>query len=293
MNELDETKDAAALEAAPEAEEAAATDTPDDAFTRWIKRNFNLLVMALVLGMFVLPYVTPFEGLNVFQRFSEWTLRQLERLFKDYGYWVVFFGVLLENSMFLGLLVPGAIILILGGLAAENGSINVYWVIGLAIVATIIGDTVSYMVGRLGWTKTLERAGIDKMIERVREPMHSNSTWIILGYHLAGYSRVIGPAAAGLFRIPYRRWAPLDYIGGTFWVLLFTTLGVGLGLAGIEFGDTKRMVRLLELAFLAIFAVAITLAIVRAQKDDARGPAPPTGGKGGKRAAVIVPVEKE
>jgi membrane protein DedA with SNARE-associated domain len=264
-------------------------EAPDSAAAEWIKRNFNLLVLVMAFGLFIVPYVTPFEGLNVFQRFSEWTLRQLEHLFKDYGYWVVFFGVLLENSMFLGLLVPGAIILILAGLSAENGSINAYYVIGLAIVATMIGDTISYMIGRLGWTKTLERAGIDKMIERVREPMHSNSTWIILGYHLAGYSRVIGPAAAGIFRIPFRKWAPLDYLGGTIWVLLFTTLGIVLGLAGVEFGDTKRMVRLLELGFLAVFAVAITLAIVRSQRGgDRSGP----GGTKREHAPVIVPVDK-
>jgi membrane protein DedA with SNARE-associated domain len=264
-------------------------EAPDSAAAEWIKRNFSLLVLVMAFGLFIVPYVTPFEGLNVFQRFSEWTLRQLEHLFKDYGYWVVFFGVLLENSMFLGLLVPGAIILILAGLSAENGSINAYYVIGLAIVATMIGDTISYMIGRLGWTKTLERAGIDKMIERVREPMHSNSTWIILGYHLAGYSRVIGPAAAGIFRIPFRKWAPLDYLGGTIWVLLFTTLGIVLGLAGVEFGDTKRMVRLLELGFLAVFAVAITVAIIRSQRGQGAGGG---GGTTRERAPVIVPVDK-
>lgn len=256
----------------------------ESAATLWIKRNFNFLVLAMAFGLFVIPYVTPFDGLNVFQRFSEWTLRQLETLFKDYGYWVVFFGVLLENSMFLGLLVPGAIILILAGLAAENGAINVYYVIGLAILATIIGDTISYMIGRLGWTKWLERAGADKLIERVREPMESNSTWIILGYHLAGYSRVIGPAAAGLFQIPFRKWAPLDYLGGAIWVLLFTMLGVVLGLAGVEFGDTKRMVRLFELAFLGIFAVAITIAILRTQR--ASGPGGPQT-----PAPVVIPVD--
>jgi len=260
-------------------EQAPETSAVED----WIKRNFSLIVLALAFAMFVLPYVTPFEGLNVFQRFSEWTLRQLERLFKDYGYWVVFFGVLLENSMFLGLLVPGSIILILAGLAAENGAINVYYVIGLAAVATIIGDTVSYLIGRFGGTKALERAGVGDMVERVREPMESNSTWIILAYHFAGYSRAVGPAAAGLFRIRYRKWAPLDYMGGCLWALAFTGLGVVLGLAGVEFGDTKRMVRLLELAFLGIFAVAITVAIVRAQRGDGRGKGEP--------ATVVVPVD--
>jgi membrane protein DedA with SNARE-associated domain len=265
-----------------EEEQAAEHSTAEE----WIKRNFSLIVLAMAFAIFVLPYVTPFEGLNVFQRFSEWTLRQLERLFKDYGYWVVFFGVLLENSMFLGLLVPGSIILILAGLAAENGAINVYYVIGLAACATIIGDTISYFVGRFGGTKALERAGVGDMVERVREPMESNSTWIILAYHFAGYSRAVGPAAAGLFRIRYRKWAPLDYVGGCLWAVALTGLGVVLGLAGVEFGDTKRMVRLLELAFLGVFAVAITVAIVRAQRGDQRD-------KRAAPATVVVPVDDQ
>ena len=68
--------------------------------------------------------LSPFEGLNsaindvnVFRRFSEWLIGKTEDLFREYGYYVVFFGVLAENSMFLGLFVPGAIILILGGLS--------------------------------------------------------------------------------------------------------------------------------------------------------------------------------
>lgn len=243
----------------------------EHAVALWIKRNSSWLVLAIAFTVFVFPRVSPFEGLNqqlgFVERFSAWTLKQLERLFKDYGYYVVFIGVLLENSMLLGLLVPGAIILILAGLAAENGSINIWYVFGLAITATIIGDTVSYMVGRLGWTKMLERTGMGAMIEKVREPMQTNSTWLILAYHLAGYSRVVGPAAAGIFRVPFRRWAPLDYAGGTIWVLLYTMLGVILGLAGVEFGDTKRTVRLLEWFFLAVFAIGVTIAILRAMKS--------------------------
>lgn len=267
---------------------------PQPAAVEWLKRNGAYLALLFGVVFFVLPNFSPFEGLNgnlnIFQRFSEWVLRQLERLFKDYGYYVVFFGVLVENSMFLGLLVPGAIILILAGLAAENGTINIWLVFALAVVATIIGDTVSYMIGRLGWTKALERTGMSALIERVREPMESNSTWLILVYHLAGYSRVVGPAAAGIFRIPYRRWAPLDYTGGAIWVLLYTMVGVVLGMAGVEFGDTKRMVRLLEFFFLGLFALAILISFARSSRlGGGRG----GGGGSARRAHVVVPIDKD
>jgi len=268
----------------------------DSAAVIWIKRNANYLIFAIAFLLLIFPRFSPWDGLNdnlrFFQRLSEWALGKVERLFDNYGYYVVFIGVLIENSMFLGLLVPGAIILILAGLSAENGSINIWYVFGLAIVATIIGDTVSYTIGRLGWGRFIERTGMGKAMEKVREPMQSHTTWIILTYHLAGYSRVVGPLAAGLFRIPYRRWAPLDYLGGTLWVLIYTGAGVLLGLAGVEFGDTKRLVQLLEYFFLALFAVAIVIAYVKTTRSRGGGdddPAPPSSTR---RASVVVPVDE-
>ncbi len=250
---------------------------PEHPALAWVKRNASWLALGGVLIAFLLPRVSPFEGLNHYlnfaQRFSEWTLRKLETLFKDYGYWVVFFGVLLENSMFLGLLVPGAIILILAGLAAQNGSINIWLVLPIGIVATIIGDTLSYGIGRAGWARALERGSLKPMLDRVRGSMESNHRWIILAYHFAGYSRVVGPAAAGLFQIPYRKWAPLDYAGGTLWVVAYTMFGVMLGVFGVEFGDTKRMVNLLELFFTALLVVAVLTTIYRSSRARAKAAA--------------------
>lgn len=258
--------------------------------------NWSALTVAALL--FVVPRVSPFDGLNNFlndlnflRRFSEWLIGKTEELFKNYGYYVVFFGVLAENSMFLGLLVPGAIILILGGLAAQNGAISLPLVLLLGIVATIIGDTISYFIGRMGWAKFLEKGSMGEALEKVRGPVESNSVWIILGYHFAGYSRVVGPVAAGLFQIPYRKWAPLDYIGGALWVVAFTMVGVALGLAGVEFGDTKRMVQLVEIGIFILFVVAVVLAFAKFNRSESGGD---EDGEGDERlATVIVPVDDE
>jgi undecaprenyl-diphosphatase len=265
----------------------------------WLKRNLNWLILGFALVFIVLPRVSPWEGLNenlsFFRRWGEWMLSKLETLFADYGYWVVFLGVLAENTLFFGFIVPGSVILILGGLSAENGSINLAWVLALGIAGTIVGDTLSYLTGRMGWTRALERGAAAKMIERVREPMEKNSTWLILAYHFAGYSRVVGPTAAGLFRIPYRRWAPLDYVGGTIWVFAFVALGYVVGLFGVDFGDTKRMVQLLELMFLALLVVAIVVAYTRATRmveggaDDVAEPVT----RGNQAQPVIIPVDED
>ncbi len=236
------------------------------------------LTLAFAFVFFILPIVSPWEGLNdnlrVVGRFNQWALGKLESLFADYGYYVVFIGVLLENSMFLGLFVPGAIILILAGLSAENGAINIWYVLPLAIAATIIGDTISYCIGRLGLVRALERTSMGPALEKIRVRMESHTTWIILAYHFAGYSRLLGPAAAGLFRIPFRRWAPLDYLGGTAWVLVFTGVGVLLGLAGVEFSDTKRVTQIVEIVIFVGLVAAVLAVYARAGRGGGE-PTPP------------------
>lgn len=248
----------------PEEESAAA---------EWIQRNMTWLVLVGALILILLPRLSPWQGLNndlnVFQRLSEWILARLQSLFKDYGYYVVFFGVLAENSMMLGLLVPGTIVLILAGLSAQNGSISLPLVIGLGVVAALIGDTVSYQIGRLGWTRVFDRFGLSEMIEKVRGPMESNRRWIILAYHFAGYSRAVGPIAAGIFRVPFRKWAPFDYSGATVWVLLYVMIGVILGLAGVKFDDTERMARLLEIFFTGLLVVALVATVWRSLRQQA------------------------
>ena len=246
----------------------------------WVRRNMSWLVLVGVLTVILLPRLSPFQPLNdylqVFQRLSEWTLNKLEHLFRDYGYYVVFFGILAENSMFLGLLIPGSIVLILAGLSAENGSINIWLVIAFAVAGALLGDTLSYFTGRLGWRRSFERGSVGEMIERIRVQMENDHRWIILAYHFAGYSRAVGPLAAGLFKIPYRRWAPLDYIGATAWVIVFSMVGVVLGLFGLEFGDTKRLARFLEWFFTALLIVTVGIAVLRARRTARVEPAPAT-----------------
>jgi membrane protein DedA with SNARE-associated domain len=244
---------------------------PDEpAAAAWIRNNTLLIVLAFWFVFLIFPHISPWEGANdnlrVFQRFNRWLFGHIEELFADHGYWVVGISVLLENSMFLGLFVPGAIILILAGLSAENGSINIWYVFGLAIAATITGDTLSYFIGRMGWARALERTSMGTQIEKIRERMEAHTTWIILVYHFAGYSRMIGPAAAGIFRIPYRRWAPLDYLGGTLWVFAFTMAGVVLGLAGVEFSDTKTVVTVIEWVLFGLLVLMVLWVYGRAAR---------------------------
>src|SRR6266566_707815 len=83
-------------------------------------------------------------------------LERLQNLFRDYGYWVVFFGVMLENA---GLPIPGETILLAAGFFAYQGHFNIPTVMVVAAIGAMLGDNAGYAVGRKLGRATLERYG--------------------------------------------------------------------------------------------------------------------------------------
>jgi membrane protein DedA with SNARE-associated domain len=190
-------------------------------------------------------------------RLAEETAELVERLFESYGYWVVFLGTFLENTLLLGLVVPGVLVMILAGLSAHEGTLSLPVVIVLGIAGTIAGDTISYVVGRLGWYRFLARLGGERFhrwTEGLRQPVMRWSVLFVLLYHFAGYSRVIGPAMAGVLRMPARRWLLLDMIGASLWVTAFVMEGYVLGSLGITLDSTQDNFRFFEWLLFAAFA---------------------------------------
>lgn len=64
-------------------------------------------------------------------------------------YTIVGIVVFVEDAFFVGFVVPGETVAVLGGVAASLGEVNV-WALGLIVVlAAIGGDSVGYEIGRI------------------------------------------------------------------------------------------------------------------------------------------------
>ena len=185
-----------------------------------------------------------------------WGVDFARDLFEDYGYWVVFFGTLSENTLLLGLLVPGAIVVILAGIEAYNGAISLPLAYVLGFAGTVIGDTLSYCLGRYGWSRLNHLPIFKEVNEKVREPLLKRGVTFVLLYHFAGYTRVVGPTAAGFLKMPYRRWAPADYAGAALWIAGYMGIGYALGSAGFTLDTSEDYFRYVEWALLVLVLVA-------------------------------------
>ena len=136
----------------------------------------------------------------------------------------------LETGAFVGLVAPGEFTVILGGVIAGQGEINVMLLLALTWLAAFLGDTTSFAIGaRLG-RGFLERHGPRVKItpERLSQvegyfAKHGGKT-ILIGRFI-GLVRALAPFVAGSSKMPYRRFAPYSVMGTGLWAATFVLLG--------------------------------------------------------------------
>jgi membrane protein DedA with SNARE-associated domain len=138
----------------------------------------------------------------------------------DYGYLVLFLGVMAENA---SLPIPGETILIIASFYSHHGHLNLGYVIALATVGCILGDNVSFYVGRrlgrpfiLQYGKYLlitkkRLAFVEHFFER-----HGDKT-IFIQRWITGV-RVIGALVAGTTKMPWPRFVMFNCLGAVTWV---------------------------------------------------------------------------
>ncbi len=242
---------------------------------RWrVSLIWGAVIAAVIIGGQFAPIGPVRDFFGNFNWLTEQSLRLARDLFESHGELTVFLAPLLENTIFLGVLIPGTLIMLLAGLAAQDGLIDLQIAIPLGIAGAIIGDTISYGIGRFGGRRLGQESRLVRWAERMREPLLNHSVWLVLSYHFAGYSRLIGPAASGFIRMPFLRWMVLDYLGVALWVTVFITAGYLQGLAGLSLDDSERNVRVFEIILFVLIAVGVVVVMRRAGRVRIGGPAP-------------------
>ena len=137
---------------------------------------------------------------------NEW-IKLLGEFYNHYGYVTVFLGTLGENTAFLGLLLPGNSLALLGAVYARLGMLNLGWVILLATLGTIFGYHIDYLLGRFvlarfatGWSTSRlgRRIRLAGRLRLARLLIAKHGGKAILISHLFGQLRSFVALSAGL-----------------------------------------------------------------------------------------------
>jgi membrane protein DedA with SNARE-associated domain len=135
----------------------------------------------------------------------------METFLQTYGYWAILIGTFLE----------GETILVLGGLAAHMGYMDLTGVILAAFTGSLCGDQLFFFLGRRhsafllnrrpSWKFKLERA--NRLIDRFQTPL-------ILGFRFLYGLRTVMPFAIGISSLPVLRFVLLNAIGAVVWAAI-------------------------------------------------------------------------
>lgn len=154
----------------------------------------------------------------------------LNELFERFGTPIVFFAALAEATVGLGVVFPGVVLLFLGGAFARGDGSELALVLALGIAGTILGDTISYTLGRFGSGWVVE-SRFGSTVRLGAAMMSGRTRWLIPFYHLHSATRAVGPFGAGVIRLPLRMWMPLDYAGAVIANSIWIGAGAVLGRA--------------------------------------------------------------
>lgn len=158
---------------------------------------------------------------------GEARLEHIDKLFDAYGYYVLFFGLMLE---FIALPFPGETTMAYAGYLSYAGRLN--WIVCmlLAMLGTTVGMTITYMIGFFLGMPFIERYGrwvllTPAKVERTRERFGKyGNALLFTAYFIPGVRHITG-YFAGIIRLPFRTFALYAYTGAAFWVVFFIGLG--------------------------------------------------------------------
>ena len=193
----------------------------------------------------------------------DWFLQFLN----EYGYYFLFFATLLENIPFVGMFLPGEIIVVAAGFAAANGEYNIVNVIVIAVLGSLIGTSISFLIGYKGGRSLIEllaskfRVDSQKLETADKYFTTHGHVTVFVGRYLTGVKAFI-PALAGAHRMRFSRFIVFAAIGVLSWTILAGLLGYFFGAnwdALIKFIKTAGWV----LTLIALLVIALLLVLRR------------------------------
>jgi membrane protein DedA with SNARE-associated domain len=186
-------------------------------------------------------------------------LGRLTGLLDRYGYWIVLFGVMLENA---GIPVPGETVLLAAGFFSSRGHLSLRYVIAIAVLGAITGDNCGYWIGRKLGRAFLTKYGRYVLLTSDRlEALngffgkHGDKT-VAVARFITGF-RVFTALFAGASRMDWRKFLLFNTIGAIVW-------SVTISLLGFFFGQSFELLeRWVSGAGITLACIALALVVVK------------------------------
>lgn len=194
-------------------------------------------------------------------------LHSLEDLIRWGGYVVLVAIVFAETGLLVGFFLPGDSLLIVAGLVAARGYLDITTLILLLCAAAIVGDTVGYWFGAKTGPRLFSRPN-SRLFKREHllktqafYARHGGKTIVIARF--VPLLRTFAPIVAGVAGMEYRRFVAYNVFGGIFWVTSMTLAGYWLG----NVFDARAIDRYLHIIIGVVIFLSILPALMHAVRE--------------------------
>jgi len=157
----------------------------------------------------------------------------LANIINQYGTWtygILFAVIFLETGFVVTPFLPGDSLLFAAGTFAALGSLNVYLLAGLLMLAAILGDTVNYSIGHYLGARAYNIKFLKKeYFDRTHAFFEKHGGKTIFLARFVPIVRTFAPFVAGIGKMSYTYFITYNFVGGVVWVLLFTFAGYFFG----------------------------------------------------------------
>ncbi|MCW5960093.1 MAG: VTT domain-containing protein [Pyrinomonadaceae bacterium] len=150
-----------------------------------------------------------------------------------YVYFGLIFIIFAETGLAIGFFLPGDSLLVVAGLFAAAGKLNIWIMLVTLFIAAVVGDAVGYYSGRkIGpaiFSRPKSRFFNPEHLKKAHAfyEKHGGKTIIIARF--VPIVRTFAPIVAGAAKMTYRDFFVFNVVGGFFWVTSMLLAGYYLG----------------------------------------------------------------
>ncbi|KNY29363.1 VTT domain-containing protein [Pseudobacteroides cellulosolvens] len=198
------------------------------------------------------------QSINIISNLDTQIIEMIQK-FGSFAYMFLFLIVFSQTGLFMAPFLPGETLLFVVGTLSASGTMNIWIATFSLILAAILGDAVNYNFGKYFGPKIFKKQNVWLLNRKHLDQAHAfyekhGGKTIILAKFLP-LVRTVAPFAAGMGKMPNKKFINYNIMGGVAWVSVNVFLGY-------FFGKIPMVKNNFLLVVIAVVAISIIPGIV-------------------------------
>lgn len=179
-----------------------------------------------------------------------------------WAFLIIFLVAFFESLAIIGLLLPGAVVMATLGTLIGKGYLKLYPLCFFGFLGCILGDWISYFIGRKLKNKIYNISFVKKyriILDKISYTLYNHNTSTIFFGRFFGYTRSLIPLVSGMIKLPIKKFFFPNLLGCVIWTPLYFIPGIFAGIVMDIYGKNSIFFNIFLFIIFTFFWVGIWL----------------------------------